>query len=137
MELTLASAVDWLVTAVEAAGALVIVVGTAAALGRFLVVVVRSRRTDAFTAVRLRLGRYLALALEFQLAADLLRTAVGPTMQEIVELAAIATIRTALNYFLSREISRERAELADHPVGGLTPDPIDDLPADRGSGAAR
>jgi uncharacterized membrane protein len=54
----------------------------------------------------------LALGLEFQLAGDILRTAIAPTFEEIGQLAAIATIRTALNFFLSRELKEERAELA-------------------------
>jgi len=54
--------------------------------------------------VRLNLGRWLALALEFELAADILRTAVAPTWNEIGQLAAIIVLRTALNYFLQREI---------------------------------
>ncbi len=58
--------------------------------------------------IRLDLGRWLALALEFELAADILRTAVAPTWNEIGQLAAIIVIRTALNFFLQREI--EHAE---------------------------
>ncbi|WP_120716301.1 DUF1622 domain-containing protein [Tsuneonella amylolytica] len=54
--------------------------------------------------IRLRLGRWLALALELLLGADILRTAVAPSWSEIGQLAAIATIRTALNFFLQREI---------------------------------
>lgn len=54
--------------------------------------------------VRLVLGRWLGLALEFELAADILRTAVAPTWDEIGQLAAIIVLRTALNYFLQREI---------------------------------
>lgn len=56
--------------------------------------------------VRLRLGRYLALALEFELGADILRTAIAPSWSQIGQLAAIAAIRTALNYFLQKEIER-------------------------------
>jgi uncharacterized membrane protein len=54
--------------------------------------------------IRLNLGRWLALALEFELAADILRTAVAPTWNEIGQLAAIIVIRTSLNFFLQREI---------------------------------
>lgn len=54
--------------------------------------------------LRLQLGRWLAISLEFLLAADVLLTAVAPTWDEIGKLAAIATIRTALNYFLQQEI---------------------------------
>ena len=44
--------------------------------------------------------------MEFELAADILRTAVAPTWTEIGQLAAIAVIRTALNYFLQQEIDK-------------------------------
>jgi hypothetical protein len=57
--------------------------------------------------VRLGLGRSLALSLEFLLGADILRTAVEPSWDEIGRLAAIAAIRTALNFFLQREIAGE------------------------------
>lgn len=59
---------------------------------------------DTPESVRLTLGRWLALALEFLLAADILKTAVAPTWDEIGQLAAIILIRTALNFFLQREI---------------------------------
>ncbi|MBX3193390.1 MAG: DUF1622 domain-containing protein [Labilithrix sp.] len=54
---------------------------------------------------RLRLGRWLVLGLEFQLAADVIRTAIAPSWQELGQLAAVATIRTALNYFLERDLA--------------------------------
>jgi uncharacterized membrane protein len=58
---------------------------------------------------RLRLARSLALALEFLLAADIMRTAVAPTWREIGQLAAIAALRTALNIFIQREIDAASA----------------------------
>ena len=57
--------------------------------------------------MRLTLGRWLAVALEFELAADVLNTAVTPTWADIEKLAAIAALRTALNYFLEKEIREE------------------------------
>ncbi len=108
----LSEAVDLLVRVVEAAGALVIFVGAMVALVRFVVVGLRDRRSRAFVPVRLSFGRYLVLGLEFQLASDILRTAIAPTLQEIAELAAIAAIRTGLNFFLGQEIKQERRELA-------------------------
>jgi len=57
--------------------------------------------------VRLRFGGWLALALEFQLGADILATTVAPTLDALVQLGAIAAIRTFLNYFLQRELEAE------------------------------
>jgi uncharacterized membrane protein len=51
------------------------------------------------------------LGLEFQLGSDILSTAVAPTIAEVRILTAIVVIRTVLNYFLSREIEREREEV--------------------------
>lgn len=62
-----------------------------------------------FNQVRLRFGTWLALALEFQLGADILSTTVAPTTQDLIKLAVIAVIRTFLNYFLDREIAAEMA----------------------------
>lgn len=100
-------AVGLLVRLVEAAGAVVIFVGALIGFVRWCVLAVRRRDTSAFLLVRLRLGQYLALGLEFQLAADLLRTAVAPSFEEIGKLAAVAAIRTGLNFFLARELKEE------------------------------
>ncbi|MEY7975094.1 DUF1622 domain-containing protein [Streptomyces pilosus] len=111
-ESTLRHGVDLMVRLVEAAGALIIFLGAVWAFGRFLVAGVRSGGVGReFNRIRLSLGRFLALGLEFQLAGDVLRTAVAPSFTQIGQLAAIAAIRTALNYFLSREIADERAEI--------------------------
>ena len=105
-------AVNVLVTIVEACGAVIIGIGALYAFARLLVVAARSRDTASFVLVRLSLGRYLTLGLEFQLAADVLRTAIAPSFSEIGQLAAIAAIRTALNYTLRREIDEERRQVA-------------------------
>jgi uncharacterized membrane protein len=69
--------------------------------------------------IRLRLGRWLAVALEMLLGADILRTAVAPTWSEIGQLAAIAAIRTALNFFLQREIDAAQARRSPQRAGNL------------------
>src|SRR5689334_9678245 len=81
----------------ETAGALSIVAGAVTTV----VSIVRQALNHhhvSFTAARFGLSRYLALALEFQLAADILETAIAPEWAKIGQLAAIAAIRTALNY---------------------------------------
>jgi uncharacterized membrane protein len=57
--------------------------------------------------VRLELGRWLSMALEFQLAADIVATTISPNGQQLIQLAAIALIRTFLNIALSREAQAE------------------------------
>jgi uncharacterized membrane protein len=107
-EQDLRDVIDVAVRVVEAAGAIVIFVGAAIAFCRFVLVAFRREGMAPFAPVRLDLGRFLALGLEFQLAADILRTAVAPSFTELAQLAAIAAIRTALNFFLGREIKEQR-----------------------------
>ncbi|MBO9559732.1 MAG: DUF1622 domain-containing protein [Caulobacter sp.] len=49
-------------------------------------------------------ARWIVLALEFALAADIVRTAISPTWDDIGRLGAIALIRTVLNYFLEKDM---------------------------------
>ena len=104
----LIQAVEWLQLCVEAMGALIIGVGVIVALVGFIRILLADGANDFFS-VRLSLARYLALALEFQLGADILATAISPGWEEIGMLGAIAVIRTALNYFLMREMAMESA----------------------------
>jgi uncharacterized membrane protein len=54
---------------------------------------------------------WLALALEFQLAADILSTTISPSLEALGKLAIIAVIRTFLNYFLTKELETEAEDL--------------------------
>jgi uncharacterized membrane protein len=57
---------------------------------------------------RLLFATWLALALEFQLAADIVSTTIAPSQANLIQLAAVAVIRTFLNLFLAREIQAEQ-----------------------------
>lgn len=128
-ESALHRAVDLTVRLVEFGGAAVIFIGAVWAFVQFLLFGVRrgrprnARPIAGFNRIRLSLGRFLALGLEFQLAGDVLRTAIAPGFDQIGQLAAIAAIRTGLNFFLGREIEAERQEverLSVHDGGGAT-----------------
>lgn len=100
--------IEYLARGVEFAAALIIAIAAARATWQSLrLLFSHDAPPEAKVAVRLTLGRWLAVALEFELAADVLNTAVTPTWQDIEKLAAIAALRTALNYFLEREIRGE------------------------------
>lgn len=73
----------------------------------------RQQRSGQFLNLRLRLGAWWALALEFQLGADILSTTVAPSFAELGRLGAIALIRTFLNYFLNRELGEEERRLRE------------------------
>jgi len=91
--------------AVEGVAALLIAYGAAEAFansGRHFF-----RRTqDAGwrKALFVRFGIWLLLGLQFALAADIVRSLISPSWNDIGQLAAIALIRTFLNYFLERDL---------------------------------
>lgn len=126
-EEAIASVVQYLRLAVETTGAAMVALGAAIAVVRFVRALL-TRRANDFNAIRLVLARYLALALEFQLGADILSTAIAPSLEQIGKLGAIAVIRTGLNYFLSLEMKSERAtEEASRRVQARAesrPDPV-------------
>ena len=66
-----------------------------------------SRGHPLHTRFRMIFGGWLVVALEFQLAADIAASIVSPTTAHLIELGAIAAIRTFLNYFLGKELKEE------------------------------
>jgi uncharacterized membrane protein len=112
----LESWLKWLVSYVAAGAEMAAALVIGVAIVRSLVTYVRQllapsqASVDATEAIRLRLGRVLALGLELTVASDILRTAVAPTRQDIVNLGAIVLLRTLLNYFLEREIRQGEAQ---------------------------
>lgn len=111
MEETIQAVIGVVILVVESLGAAAVAVGAAVAVA-LLVRGWLGRDRHGMTRARIALGRALALALEFQLAADVLATAVAPTWDMIGRLAAIAAIRTALNHFLAKEIAEQQEIMA-------------------------
>ncbi|MBD2295579.1 DUF1622 domain-containing protein [Anabaena sphaerica FACHB-251] len=106
LELWLKLIVGYLAAGTEIAAA--VVIGGAVIQGIFAYIrqlFSHSRPSfDATESIRLKLGRVLVLGLEFTVASDILRTAVAPTRQDILNLGAIVLLRTLLNFFLEQEI---------------------------------
>ena len=61
--------------------------------------------------IRIKLGHYLVLALEFLVAKDILESIVNPSYQGLITLWAIVAIRTVLSYFTNKEIAEVREEM--------------------------
>ena len=90
---------------VEALAAIVIALGLIQLFIRFIpTLFTKDHHLDTAT-LRVKFGSTLTLSLELLLAADILRTAVAPTWEDIGKLAAIAAIRTVLNYYLEKELA--------------------------------
>jgi uncharacterized membrane protein len=79
VEELLVTAVGYLKLAVEAVGAAIVGFGALATVVVYLLSLFGIRKRS-YTQIRLFLGRYLALGLEFQLGSDILGTAVSPTI---------------------------------------------------------
>ena len=62
--------------------------------------------------IRQRFGAFILLGLEFFIAADIIKTIMKPTVQDIAILGSIVVIRTLISYFLNRELAESR------PAGG-------------------
>jgi uncharacterized membrane protein len=115
---------EWLIVATNYAvdvidwmALIMIAVGAAEAFFQGLWTMLRAPDGHAQPDVWLRLGRWLVAGLTFQLAADILETAITTGWDEVARLAAIAAIRTFLNFFLERDIDNVRDRRAE-PVAG-------------------
>ena len=65
--------------------------------------------------VWLRYGRWLVAGLTFQLAADIIETSITASWEAIARIAAIAAVRTFLDYFLERDLAEVREAPAADP----------------------
>ncbi len=86
--------------------------------GRQAMLLLSHPSTRTYIRVRARFGRALALALEFQLGADVLATAVAPSFEALGKLGAIAVLRTFLNYSLIKELEELKKEEEQLIVSG-------------------
>lgn len=87
--------------------AVVAILAVAAALAAFRLVRIALAGDDTMAVRRevwLKFGVSMVLALEFALAADIIRSAIAPSWDAIGKLAAIAAVRTVLNLFLVRDL---------------------------------
>ena len=108
--------------AIEAVAAALIVYASAEAIARTIAPAVR--HADPLVARRtvwLQFARWLVLALEFELAADIIRTAVAPTWDDLGKLAVIAGIRTVLSVFLERDVRELRSTSQASETSRLRP----------------
>ena len=90
---------------IEGAAVVVVTAASVDAFVRLLTTVAKRRVTHGERkAIWHRYGMWLLLGLEFELAADIIRTVVSPSWQDLGELGAIAVIRTFINYFLEKDL---------------------------------
>lgn len=98
--------------AAEAVAVLIIAFGVARAVVALVKYAFSQERNRGIRKdIWLGLAVWLVLALEFELAADIVRSVISPEWADIGQLAAIAAVRTFLNYFLAKDLE----EYAEKP----------------------
>ena len=117
MEEIFREASEYIALALEAFSVLTIAVGAVEAV-ILCAPALRMRRGShgIRRAAWLSLARWLLLGLEFMLAADIVRTVIAPSWNDIGQLAAIAVIRTFLNFFLERDLEAAAKESPSPPT---------------------
>ncbi len=56
--------------------------------------------------IRHYFGFYLLMGLEYMIGADIIRTLIRPTLQELAVLGSMVAIRTVTSYFLNKEMEQ-------------------------------
>lgn len=97
----------------EAMGILTIVIGIVMNF-KHIIYLYHRPNNNTYIIVRTRVARALALALEFQLGADIVATTASATYENLAKLAIVAIIRTFLNYFLTKEIKEIQESNSAH-----------------------
>lgn len=92
----------------EIAAAIVVAVAMIKLITHYLFTFYKAGRRLFEMEARIKFGSAVAISLELLLGADVLETAVAPAWDDICKLAAIATIRTVLNYFLEKELKHSK-----------------------------
>lgn len=89
-------------------GALITIWGIFVSLYEFLRKEICSRgaAVQLNEVIRIKLGSYLVLALEFFIAGDIVKTVITPTWESLGVLGSIVVIRSVLSYFLTKDLSK-------------------------------
>jgi uncharacterized membrane protein len=105
----------------EGLSVITVLVGLLVTIGQLRPRLVRGLSLRPSTRARLTFASWLAMALEFQLGADIVSTTTSPTERNLLQLALVAVIRTFLNVFLAKEIESEQRLEAERAAPGRLP----------------
>ncbi|HHX89195.1 MAG TPA: DUF1622 domain-containing protein [Paracoccus sp.] len=104
----LGKGLEWAVTVIELFAVVILFIG----LARFAWSYLRSElsgsdmvaRTTSANLGRITLARYILMALEVFIVADILMAVVSASLQSLLFLALLVVIRSVISYFLEREM---------------------------------
>lgn len=111
----LVAALDWLSGAIDLVSILIILIGAF----RFVWVFLRAElnrdgtaRVRGISQGRMELGRYILAGLELLIVSDIIHTALSLALEDLLFLGLLVLIRSAISFFLDREIRDIREELS-------------------------
>ena len=103
-------AFQWLVVAIELFAIAILLLGLVRFAGSFVSGEILRRaaheRAHELNLGRLTLGRHILSGLEVLIVADLIRTMLDLTVDNILLLGGLVAIRSLISFFLERELSR-------------------------------
>ena len=103
-----APVLDVVTTCLNLVSIIILVWGVVLSVKDYLLAHLRSKskieRIGKLQDTKNSLSGYILLALEILIVADIIETIVKPTLEDIIRLAAIVAIRTAISYFLNKEM---------------------------------
>jgi uncharacterized membrane protein len=114
--------IGFVVPVVEACGALVIVLGVGRTVVVYVLNFLKQECNEEVRALRIRLGQSMVMGLEFLVAADILKTSVSPTWEDILFLAALIGLRTLLNFLLEYELRLLNPQRASREPASISSD---------------
>jgi uncharacterized membrane protein len=106
-------ALEWVSAAVDLLAIAVMLVGTVRFLAGFLMAEIRrdeEARARVINHERVELGRYILAGLELFIVSDIIHAALSLALGDLVFLALLVAIRSAISYFLDREIREIRED---------------------------
>ena len=108
------------VVVIDGMALLVVIAGTVAAFAAIVRALFSPLPGRDRRAVWLTYARWLVAGLTFQLAADIIESAITESWEAVGRLAAVALIRTFLDYFLERDMNEVRgtARATETPAPG-------------------
>lgn len=111
---SLAGPLETVASVIDLIGITIVLWGFARALFDFLLNETRRLRTSTGASclhrVRIDLGTYILVGIEFMIASDIIQTVIRRRLEDLAFVSALVAIRTAISFFLGREIAEVRRQ---------------------------
>jgi uncharacterized membrane protein len=108
MKELLTFATEYAIVIIDALALIIVFIGTIECFFRGVGLMFSSGSGHERRDVWLRYARWLVAGLTFQLAADIIESSISTSWESVGRLAAVAVIRTFLNFFLERDLVEVR-----------------------------